>query len=169
MKKAGVAGVLVLPLLSAGSTLLPIGQRSHHTCIDCGFYFQDRVLFGLSTPIGEHRPRTDWYDRQIGIAHLHRWANSSCTETLNLWQQSVGNFCGDQEPLVGSDSWLVPILLRLEPLGLDVQVHQELTHPRLDHRSAAAEACTAFDPAWKDDEVRRWWEKTSADLGTRKP
>jgi hypothetical protein len=63
----------------------------------------------------------------------------------------------------------VPILLRLEPLGLDVKYHQELTHPRLDHRTAAAEAWANFDPAWKDDDVRRWWEKTSSDLGARKP
>ena len=83
--------------------------------------------------------------------------------------QPTSSACGDPEPLVWSDSWLVPIPLRLEPPNLDVKCLQELTHARLDYRTAAAEAWSNFNPAWKDNEVLRWWKKTSTELGARKP
>src|SRR5262245_25217257 len=140
MRKVVVGGVALIVLLLAAGTFCTVGSRSHYTCLDCGLYFQDRVMFGFAMPIHERRSRTDWYDRRIGAPHVHRWSRSSCTAGLNLWQSPTTFACGRQEPLVGWDGWVMKVLARLERLDLDVTYHRELTHPNLDHREAAAEA-----------------------------
>lgn len=117
-------------------------------------------MFGIPMPITNREPRTDWYDRRIGIPHEHRWSKTTCTAGLNLWQSPTYFRCGSAEPISGNGDWLAKILTRLEPLGLDVRYHKELTHQDPEHREAAAAGWQSFNPAWKDEQVFSWWRDT---------
>lgn len=165
MRRWGVFLIVLVLLSLAGGTFFTVGRRSHQVCVDCGMYFQDRVMCGISMPSHRRELRTDWYDRRIGAPHPHRWTKSSCTAGLNLWQSPTYFSCGRGEPLTATGTWVATVLGRLEPLDLDVKYHKELTHQVLAHREAAAGAWGSFDPKWKDEEVRAWWEKTKDFLG----
>ena len=159
MKRWWIGIVTVIALVLIGGSFCTVGQRSHYICIDCGMYYQDRVMFGIPMPSYQREQRTDWYDRRIGMPHEHRWTKTTCTAGLTIWQTPTYFACGKAEPLIDG-KWAAIILARLEPLDLDVKYHRELTHQELKHREAATAGWQSFDPTWKDDQVLTWWRKT---------
>jgi len=159
MNKA-IRGIIVLLVIVLGlGTFCTVGTRTYRGCTECGVRRKDLTVLGYSMPTDTPTARSGWYDRRIGTTHDHHWTNLSCTRGFNLWGRTARWVCGSRGDYPGEDAALGAILTRLEPLGLDLPYHYELTHVDADRRRTAAAAAQNFDPTSKNEAVWRWWEE----------
>lgn len=163
-KKApvGLIAAALLLLLAISGFFIPAGRRTHEFCRECGLYRKTRTVLGLTFRSFEPTDLTAWHARRIGGSHEHAWARTGCSGILSLWGTTAGFACGGGERFARSVHYLPLALARLEPSGLDVELHRELRDTREARRNSAVEAAEYVDPAWSDEQARLWWSDARA-------
>jgi len=157
---------VVLALLLGISLYVTVGERSWHICIDCHTVRTSETKFGRDSATYRTDARTAWHKRRFGPGHDHRWAWRGSTHHINMWGGANMMGCGRREPTAGPE-W-VPVLIRLEPLGLDLECNRELTHTNQERREEAIHSYQSWNEKTTDDEVRTWWKKTQDTLQRRR-